>query len=614
MPSAFRLFHLILTLVVVTAAVAPARGQLSSQEQQIVTLLSNASGQGRDFVEVNAILSKVARAKAIDLARRDYFAHVDPDGKGANTLVREEGYPLPSHYDQAQSGNNIESLAAGYPTPQNAWSNWMTSPSHKMHLMAQNSFFAEQTSIGVGYHYDADSTYKHYWVVLTAPPMGPSLAITSPAVNAGLILPQATISGTSGGSPAAVRMTYRLENAAGTTEFRSLVGTRTWTGLVTGLTPGTNTVRVRSLDAAGGTLKELTRSFRFVVLQPLLVSTTGSGSVTAGYLGNSNRELGTHYTITAKAAPGWIFDRWSGSVNSTNAALSFTMQEGLSLTAHFRENPFYARKGSYNGLITGSPMTHASSGFLNVKTTAAGAFSGTLTLGGKAYALKGKFDAAGNAEVAIKQAATLPPLAVRLHLDLEGGTDRITGSLSDGTFTAAFASDQASTATTPHFAEGRYTLALLANAQNLGATYPQGDGSAFLNVTSAGVATLKGTLADGRTFSQTATISKTGVMPVYVALLSATGSIHGTLQFQSGSSSVTGSIVWTKGERPRDRYYPAAFVTRLDVVGSRYIAPVAGTTVLNVPAAEANTRLWLSDGDLPAAIPQPATLLTNNRI
>ena len=242
-----------------------AEAQLNSQEQRVATLLTNASGQQRPFVQVDPILSRVARARAADMARRHYFAHVNPDGHGPNYLVREAGYTLPASYDQSPSANSIESAAAGDTSADGAWSTWMGSAPHKKHLLGQDPFYAAQTSLGVGYYYDANSEYQHYWVVLTAPPAGPALAISSPAANAGLTVSQATVAGTAGGIPAAAKVVYRLENAAGLGAFRDASGTTTWNGMVSGLVPGPNTVRVRSLDSSGGVIKELTRAFRYVV-------------------------------------------------------------------------------------------------------------------------------------------------------------------------------------------------------------------------------------------------------------------------------------------------------------------------------------------------------------
>ncbi len=613
----FSLHHLRISFVAIFFAAAvglpSADAQLNSQEQRIAALLTNASGQQRPSVQIDPILSKVARARAADMAKRGYVEHVNPDGHGANYLVRQAGYSLPASYDQSPGGNNIESLAAGDQTADAAWNGWMGSAPHKQHLLGQLSFYAGQTALGVGYYYDASSDYKHYWVVITAPPPGPALSIASPAANAGFTVPQATISGTSGGSPAAARVLYRLENAAGVGPFLNATGTTSWSTLVTELTPGPNTIRVRSLDAAGGTLKELTRTVRYVILKPLIVAAEGTGTVSAGFLGTSQRELGVRYSITAKPASGWLFDHWSGSVESSNATASFVMAEGFALTAHFRVNPFYALKGSYNGLVGAETATHATSGFLKLSMGVTGAFTGQFTIGGKAYSFSGKFDPVGTATVTIKR-ALLPPLMISLALDLTEGTQRITGSVTDGTFVAALSADHALPAPAKHFAAGRYTISLPPTAEPGGTTVPASPGAALLVVSPAGVATLSGSLADGRTFSATATVSQDGTLPIYVPLLSGTGSLTGRASFDAQSGGLDGTLLWTKPERLKDRYFPAAFATTIDLTGARYVAPVRGVTAMEVSPTQDNSALQLAGGDLQAGVEQSTTLLPTNLV
>jgi hypothetical protein len=601
-------------LILVSVGATCAEAQLNSQEQRIASLLTNSSSQQRPFVQVDPILSRVARARAADMARRRYFAHVNPDGYGPNYLVRQAGYPLPAGYDQSPGGNSIESCAAGDTTADAAWNGWMGSAPHKRHLLAQDPFYAAQTSLGVGYYYDANSEYRHYWVVITAPPAGPSLAIASPLTNAGLTVPQATVAGTAGGLPAAAKVVYRLENAVGTGAFRDAAGTAAWSGAVSGLVAGPNTVRVRSLDSSGAVIKELTRAFRYVVLKPLVVSSQGTGTITAGFLGTTQRELGATYTVNATAAAGWIFDHWTGSVDSANARLSFVMREGFSLTANFRPNPFYARKGTYNGLVQAASATHSSSGMLKLTTTATGGFSGWLKLGGKTFKLAGKFDATGYAQLAVKRAVPLTSLTVNLSLDLVGGTDRITGTVTDGTFTATISAGEALPATGTHFAAGRYTVTLPPNPNDTGATFPQGTGSAVLVISKPGAARLKGTLADGRAFSASAAVSKDGILPIYAPLVAGAGSLAGQLTVDAQAAGVTGSALWTKPERLSDRYLPAPFATRVNVAGARYTPPLKGVTALVVPANQNNSALRLAGGDLPSGVTQPATLLPTNLV
>jgi hypothetical protein len=365
------------------------------------------------------------------------------------------------------------------------------------------------------------------------------------------------------------------------------------------------------LVSAANKIKELTRNFRYVVLKPLVVATDGTGTVTSGFLGTTQRELGSRYSITARAGVGWLFDHWSGSVESQSAVATFVMAEGATLTAHFRVNPFYALKGAYNGLVAAETAAHATSGFLKLSLAVTGRFSGRLTLGGKAYSVSGIFSETGAAQVTIKR-GLLPPLTVTLQLDLAGGSNQITGAVTDGEFVAAFSADQALPALSKHFAAGRYTISLPPDSQDTATDHPQGAGSAVLLVSPLGVASMSGTLADGRAFTAGATVSKDGELPIYVPLLSGTGSLAGRAAFDAETGLLDGAVLWTKPQRLTDRYFPAAFASTIDVVGARYTAPKAGVTVFGVASLPTSSTLELTGGDLPSEVQQPATLLPTN--
>jgi hypothetical protein len=142
--------------------------QLSPAEARIVELMQTHPEQMRPGLTCDPILATVARERAQDMATRGYFGHVNPDGYGPNCLVIMAGYPLPAWYAPCPDGNNIESIAGGYSTPDAAWQGWMNSTGHRTHLLGLSSFFAEQIEYGIGYVYDPDSQYGHYWVAITA--------------------------------------------------------------------------------------------------------------------------------------------------------------------------------------------------------------------------------------------------------------------------------------------------------------------------------------------------------------------------------------------------------------------------------------------------------------
>ena len=143
---------------------------LNAQEQAVASLATNHPDQGRKTLNCHPILAQVARERALDMGKRGYFSHTNPDGYGPNYLVRQAGYQLPSWWSSEPTANYIESIAGGYPTPEAAWQAWLNSPGHRPHVLGEIEFWAEQTNYGIGYAYVDGSLYRHYWVFITAPP------------------------------------------------------------------------------------------------------------------------------------------------------------------------------------------------------------------------------------------------------------------------------------------------------------------------------------------------------------------------------------------------------------------------------------------------------------
>ena len=90
--------------------VSPPTCSLNNEEQQIADFAIAHPEQGRAIMNCSSILSQVARAKAQDMAIRQFFSHVNPDGIGPNYLVKEAGYNLPAWYGSAMDSNNIDVL------------------------------------------------------------------------------------------------------------------------------------------------------------------------------------------------------------------------------------------------------------------------------------------------------------------------------------------------------------------------------------------------------------------------------------------------------------------------------------------------------------------------
>jgi uncharacterized protein YkwD len=143
---------------------------LNPQEQQLADLMRDHPEQKRIAFTCNAILARVARERAVDMVTRRYVDHVNPDGFGANYLVRQAGYVLPTWYGTGTRDQYIESITAGgpYTTAQAAFTSLLADPPHRRHILGEVPMYATQTDYGIGY--TSGGQYGNYWVVLTAQP------------------------------------------------------------------------------------------------------------------------------------------------------------------------------------------------------------------------------------------------------------------------------------------------------------------------------------------------------------------------------------------------------------------------------------------------------------
>jgi uncharacterized protein YkwD len=170
--SKFRTSSIHLGLICCIAAACTASAgvhRLNTDEMKLFRLAANDHGQKRGKVTLDPILCKVARERASDMARKNYFNHVNLNGQGPNHLIRRAGYGLPSFYDKSRSGNNIESIAMTTGDSKSAFTLWMNSDGHRPHLLGEQAFYKEQTSVGVGVFRSPNPPYYKHYVFLSAP-------------------------------------------------------------------------------------------------------------------------------------------------------------------------------------------------------------------------------------------------------------------------------------------------------------------------------------------------------------------------------------------------------------------------------------------------------------
>jgi hypothetical protein len=251
--------------------------------------------------------------------------------------------------------------------------------------------------------------------------------------------------------------------------------------------------------------------------------------------------------------------------------------------------------GTYTGLFYESAkVAQPSSGSITLSLTPAGAFSGRLQLGARRVSLSGAFGADGRATVTINTASQIP-----LDLELQSdNANRLTGTLTDGTWLAALSANRAAfdgvTKVAPQ--AGRYTLVIPAKTES---NQVMGDGFGIMTVDKAGRINLSGSLADGAKFSYGTVISSDGKWPLYVPLYRGQGVILSWVNFDTKTTAgLDGSLNWIKAADPKAKYYAAGFTNQVVLTGSAFQAPARGEPLMDFVGGE----MVLAGGNLPAPL------------
>lgn len=278
--------------------------------------------------------------------------------------------------------------------------------------------------------------------------------------------------------------------------------------------------------------------------------------------------------------------------------------------------------GTFNGLVDrNAALNNNCGGSLNVVTTIAGGFSGSVVLLSKKCGFSGVLNASlsggdATASVPVKlNAATTLTLAVTLNASNGQLTGTLTGPAAASVKawrnpwrTAAPANPATALAAHP------YTAALRMTTPNASESQPQGEGYLQLSLTAAGVATWKGRMADGTSVTTwTTTMGPGGEIPVHLMLYGNTGSIQGWQRAAADISAPPASYAnntldnlagenttWFKNAQApasTTRYYKDGIpLHNVTVIGGAWPKLVSPNLVLSLSDASAtnNARLTFS--------------------
>jgi hypothetical protein len=269
---------------------------------------------------------------------------------------------------------------------------------------------------------------------------------------------------------------------------------------------------------------------------------------------------------------------------------------------------FPRAKGTYNGLFaTGTPAID-SAGFCTLTLTSKGAYTGSIQLAGKRYSFKGTFNLT-DSDTTIPRAGN-NPLTAHFTLDPSGNSDHLTGTITDGNWTASLdARRPVFNAQNPALFAGNYTVVIpgISGSQ----TAPQGYGYGTLKIDAAGKGKFSGSLADGTPVTQSVTISQDGDWPLFGSLYHGKGLLWApmTIDTSRASDDIHGSLSWIKAQRSA-KFYPDGFDVEVTGIGSLYQKPAVGTRTIDLSDATVS----FDGGNLTTSFANSITIDTNNKV
>ncbi len=464
----------------------------------------------------------------------------------------------------------------------------------------------------------------------------PPPVISSPGANAGVPGPGVTLRGSlnvPGGKPG-----VQVSFDSGSTWLDAAVSGAgplyAWT-----LTPSPNplpgplTALVRTIDVRGQAGAPVMRAFNLLVKStaPLTITPDGSGTFTA-LLHGQRLNLGMPYTVTATPGAGQVFLEWrsNGVPVSSAPKLTFTMQEGLTLTPVFIPSPFASKTGTYNGLVgsgasalpdvlqelgvtpTGpmefdaaavGPLVLHRNGLITLTLAANGSFTGTLLYAGQSLPFRGQFSGSGRTVVSVPRAGK-PGVSLDLRFDPDFNGGQVSGSLSmamlpDDLVILAGRSIHTGLGINRHPLSGqRFNLILHSPDRRVG------NGYAMLVVNPNGATVLTGKLGDGMAFTAGPRLFAQGtgwLLPWHTALYAGQrGLVNAILRLDPEPAAGTNmqvacpsgfSPLWLRPAVPGAAAFPQGFYGVVgDTSGVRYL-PQAGTSMATGTPTAGNFNL-----------------------
>jgi hypothetical protein len=225
--------------------------------------------------------------------------------------------------------------------------------------------------------------------------------------------------------------------------------------------------------------------------------------------------------------------------------------------------------------------------------TSGGAVSGNLNLGGQTVPFSGKFNLGGAADIISKSVHGIPALTLTLQLDFAGQS--VSGAISNGMFSAELNGyrNVFSSLNKSNPFEGQYTLVI--PGTNDSAVGPFGNSYGTVKVSSSGIVTLAGSLADGTAISQSSVVSQEGYWPLYVNLYGGKGSLWGWNYFANQTLTAPLSLSWINATNSsKTAVYRSGFTNQeVTLSGGLYLSSQTLPSGLAVTLEDSNFTLMI---------------------
>lgn len=268
--------------------------------------------------------------------------------------------------------------------------------------------------------------------------------------------------------------------------------------------------------------------------------------------------------------------------------------------------------GSFVTLLSRESVNGDLGARLDVTTTSTGRYTGRLYNGAVSYPIDSYLNGERltNPTGHVHIVRTTPPLPIDLDFSIDLNTGALSATVTDGSTTATGTSLPRALATTNR--TGAYNVAL-SPAPGSSSTSPEGHGYAQFTIAATGSFSVVGKLADATAFTIGTQQSADGSIPLFLALYTNKGSMHGTIKVNEDAAStyannfIDGAVTWSKTGPNTGRSYVAGFPTlTLTADGGRYTAPKAPGIVMNLTPGAGNAKArFTGGGDLATASRNP---------